>query len=142
MSGFFTEYNGETYLSRSKLVNRLSQHYKKHLYYDHNEEAPQHGPALLVEEIGDKDMDFVPCIKIPSWPTFGVNALDRIEERLSVETRTKLKSEGCHLVGVAHANSSNPDLEFRISFSVAEKLLIRTWTTKQMKLYFLCKELF
>ena len=52
-----------------------------------------------------------------------------------------ITSCGCHIVPIAHPNSSNPDLEFRISFSVAERNLIRNWNKKQMCIYFLCKEL-
>ena len=141
-SHYFTEYNGELYLNRLKLMNKATKHYKTYMYHENNEDAPLHGPALLVEEVGDTDMDFVPCLKMPSWPSFGKDALSRIMHSCSVETRNKIESEGCHLVGVPHPQSAKPEIEFRISFSIAEKSMIRTWTTKQIKVYYLCKELF
>ena len=50
--------------------------------------------------------------------------------------------DGCHIVLVAHPRSKQLNLEFRISFLVAEKYLIQYWNKSQMNIYFLCKELF
>ena len=38
--------------------------------------------------------------------------------------------------------SKQPNLEFRILFSVAEKYSIQYWNKSQVIIYFLCKELF
>ena len=135
--------NGEFYLNRIKLINKATKHYKNHVYAETEEGVPLHGPALLVEEEGDPDMDFVPCLRMPKWPSFGMDALRRIEQTCSVETRKEIESKGCHLVGVPHPMTvDHPELEFRMSFSIGEKLLIRTWSTQQMKVYYLCKEIF
>ena len=98
-----------------------------------------HGPAILAAE----NFDLVMCLKCMVWPKcakcFGDRSrLSRNPSRHDIEYMMSL---GCHVVAVAHPQSLNPDLEYRMSFSFVEKHLIRRWSTKQLKCYFLLKEL-
>ena len=102
-----------------------------------------HGPALLVcNQRGKRNSDLVMCFHCPVWP-----ALARREFHLCKNNNQNFKAEnikrdGCHIVPIAHPNSKHPNLEFRISFSAAEKYIIQNWNKNQMNLYFLCKEIF
>ena len=53
-----------------------------------------------------------------------------------------IRLDGCHIVPVAHPNSKQPNLQFRISFSATEKYLIQNWNKNQKNIYFLCKKRF
>ena len=94
-----------------------------------------HGPAIL---LSDEKADLVVCLKVSVWPKCANGFRSK---GLSAKVIEEIVDMGCHVVAVAHPHSENPDLEFRISFSVAEKLLIRKWTNEQLKCYFVFKEL-
>ena len=126
---------GKLYLDWKKFLTNISQGKFKKLKLD------VHGSALLAFNQNQKpNGDVVMCFSCPVWP-----AIAR-RELFSNQNYQNFKAEnitrgGCHIVAVAHPKSKHPDLEFRISFSAAEKYLLRDWEN-QMKIYFLCKELF
>ena len=134
--GIYTSHNGTLYLDRMKYLNiKLGKH--DILNVD------MHGPALLTfNHNGGGDSDMVECFQCPIWPTFARKDFCINEKNSEVFKPESVTSCGCHIVPIAHPNSSNPDLEFRMSFSVAERNLIRNWNKTQMCVYFLCKELF
>jgi len=47
----------------------------------------------------------------------------------------RIARKGCHFVAKAHSRSRDPDLEFRISFSVAEDMLLDSWQLIQKHMY-------
>ena len=85
-----------------------------------------HGPAGTGydDELGD--LDAVPCLISPSWPPCASEFLTRPRPQgwPSQSLIDKIQLAGCHVVGVGHPHSDNKDIEWRWSFSVAEKELI------------------
>ncbi|XP_060078743.1 uncharacterized protein LOC132558217 [Ylistrum balloti] len=87
------------------------------------------------------DSDSVPCFQCTTWP----------KEAKEWETRQrvhgwpcqtlidKIVQSGCHLVPVGDKCSPSTLLQWRISFAVAEKLLIHSFTYLQLKVYTLLK---
>ena len=102
-----------------------------------------HGPALLTfNHVAKGDTDMVECFHCPLWPTFARREFVVYQNNVKNIKTENITKAGCHIVPIAHPKSSNPDLEFRMSFSVAERFLIQNWNKKQIDIYFLCKELF
>ena len=89
-----------------------------------------HGPAgtglLNKRKPEDGMMDKVPCLISPSWPPCTSEFLTRPRPHgwPSQSLIDKIQQAGCHVVGVGHPHSDNKDIEWRWSFSVAEKELI------------------
>ena len=70
--------------------------------------------------------DFVYCFHCPSWPQCSSAFITRhkVHGWPSQSLIDKIQQAGCHVVGVGHPHSDNKDIEWRWSFSVAEKELI------------------
>ena len=89
-----------------------------------------HGPAatgLAAPSHPDKGKaDHVYCLHCPSWPPCTSEFLTRPRPHgwPSQSLIDKIQQAGCHVVGVGHPHSDNKDIEWRWSFSVAEKELI------------------
>ena len=85
-----------------------------------------HGPAGTghLDQVGD--IDAVPCLISPSWPPCASEFLSRHRPQgwPSQSLIDKIQQAGCHVVGVGHPHSGNKDIEWRWSFSVAEKEFI------------------
>ena len=124
-----------------------------------NHEEIIHGPArkrsvmegiplrFPLTEKDDTSQDFVPCLHCNSWPPEGSEW--EIRERKTWpkrDIRRQILSEGCHLVPVAHAQSSLSQVEWRFSFSTPEAMLCKTipYTAKKAYIIFklLCKHQF
>ena len=69
---------------------------------------------------GRGDVDTMECFQCSIWPYFARKDIFTYESNGKDLKAGSISSCGCHIVPIAHPNSSNPDLEFRISFSVAE----------------------
>ena len=132
----YTNLDEKLYLDRRKY---LKIKFGKHEMLN----VDMHGPALMTfNHNGTGDSDMVECFHCPLWPTFARRDF-RIDQNNDKSFRAEnIRSSGCHVVPIAHPKSKNPDLEFRMSFSVAERLLIQNWNEKQMEIYFVCKQLF
>ena len=81
----------------------------------------------------EKSMDIVQAMKLREWPSFmkswrsrqiGPTVLDDMIEN----------NEGCYLVKKAHPHSSDPEIEWRFSFSMPELILARNLTITQRRL--------
>ena len=86
-----------------------------------------HGPAATTKNVNMiGQMDSVPCFHCPTWPPCASEFLTRPRSHgwPSQSLRCKIQQAGCHVVGVGHPHSDNKDIEWRWSFSVAEKELI------------------
>ena len=89
-----------------------------------------HGPAMtshIYEQypsVGKRDN--VPALFCPKWPSLYSTFGSRFSASgwPTVELREKIVLKGCHLVPVGIPASSTKDIEWRWSFSVAEKELI------------------
>ena len=89
-----------------------------------------HGPANVFppeSEFRDDllSMDCVHCLISPSWPIAASEFLTRPRPSgwPSEQMIRQLKKAGCHVVGVGHPLSERKDIEWRWSFSVAEREL-------------------
>ena len=89
-----------------------------------------HGPAatgLAFTSHPDRgEADLVSCFHCPSWPPRASEFLTRPRPHgwPSQSLKDKIQQAGCHVVGVGYPHSDNKDIEWRWSFSVAEKELI------------------
>ena len=131
----YTAYNGKTYLNKDKYLNYVCERLFGRT------DATLHGPAVL-QEAGAADV--VICLSCPTWPSCAVEFIERQRKYKVPSTKEihAIRDTGCHIIAISHANSKRNDIEFRISFSAAEKYLIKRWNEKQIKCYYLCKELF
>ena len=84
-------------------------------------------------------MDIVPCLKLMFWPSVAAEwkTRDRVWPDHSVID--EIVSKGVHLVGKAFCHD---DIDWRLSFSVAEIELATRWSPAQHFVYFIFKSLF
>ena len=89
-----------------------------------------HGPANVMTpnskyNDGRLSLDVVPCLICPSWPQIASEFFTRPRPSgwPSEQMIRQLKKAGCHVVGVGHPLSECKDIEWRWSFSVAEREL-------------------
>ena len=129
----YTTYKGDLYLSSSKFLS------VKFANREQVTSVESHGPAMMVVDNVSKrpDVDFVECFKCLSWPSTAREIVTKDKAAAN-----EIMSAGCHVVATAHHQSKTPELDFRLSFSFAEKTFIRKWNEKQMKLYYIVKLLF
>ena len=93
------------------------------------EDCTIQGPAFSgtrIPGIESRPEDVVPCLVSSAWPTCALDFLhrDRPRDWPSKTMIERIEKAGCHVVGVGHPQSDNKDIEWRWSFSVAEKELI------------------
>ena len=94
---------------------------------DRNDGKQTHGPAILSQSFGPSpSFDFVPCLLYHFLPPCVSKFLTRPRPHgwPSQSFIDKIQQAGCHLVPVGHPDSVNKDIEWRWSFSVAEKELV------------------
>ena len=76
------------------------------------------------------DIDVVPAIACQGWPNTAAGSLKRIEKRYGADLAQKMKSYGHHYVAKTRVGGE-PDLDWRISFSVAEWTIVDQWSDTQ-----------
>ncbi|KAL4225839.1 hypothetical protein ACF0H5_013828 [Mactra antiquata] len=81
------------------------------------------------------------CIHSPVWPLAAREWAFRVRRYVwpTVELKKFILQHGCHVVPIGNPQSPNKHIEWRWSFSLAEKLLIRTFNATQIQCYFLMK---
>jgi len=128
-------YNDECYLHKDEYLKYACKYTMGH------EVTAMHGPAILDYTGG---IDLVICLSCPYWPTFEQNFRARLRKCgfQSEKLIDDIISKGFHVVCINHPLSRCSNIEFRFSFSVAEKMLVMVWSKQQRKIYFLCKEIF
>ena len=90
---------------------------------------------------GSEPTDHVDCIRCSFWPNEASEWRDR-PRHFGWPTQHDLMSIidfGFHLVAVGHPNSATKLLEWRISFSIAERALVWSFSHVQMQCYALMK---
>ena len=101
-----------------------------------------HGPAFTLERpASGPSYDFVPAVRCKKWPDCASEWLTRTR-RYKYPTRdqvNKCKDLGFFLVYVGHPNSQEKHLQWRISFSLQERLLVINFNDVQSKCYILAK---
>src|SRR6218665_1607661 len=103
------------------------------------------GPAVkqLIDEHIDLCMlfDYVRSMWCPQWPKEAQGWLNR--PRLNGWPTNDIISEvvqnGCHVVCVQHRSCRDEKLQWRFSFSLAEIILLQSWTPKQQIVYHLLR---
>ena len=110
--------------------------------------ASLQGPSVETrdkyEDITKPGQDNVVSIRCPFWPSTATEWINRPRhfgwpKQTDVEVITNF---GCHLVPVGHPLSNQSHLEWRISFSVAERILVWSFNEVQMQCYAVMKLLF
>ncbi|XP_052069215.1 uncharacterized protein LOC127708384 [Mytilus californianus] len=120
------EYNGEYYLS--------SEIFKHHFLF---EGVCIHGPCISDE---DDTIDLAICIHCKKWISSAVQWVTRSSNSWpSNEVKQNILKHGVIVVPIGVKDSLKEDLEWRISFSVGEKLLINSFTHTQLLCYALLK---
>ena len=131
--------NNESYLSSQQVV---SSHW---LQSDITETSRIQGPSVEVwTEYDDRSKsgrDNVPSILCKFWPTSAAEWKDRPRhyEWPSQQDREYIEQFGCHLVPVGCPLSSRKSLEWRLSFSIAERTLVWTFNHTQLQCYAVMK---
>ncbi|KAI0221572.1 hypothetical protein LSAT2_027108, partial [Lamellibrachia satsuma] len=134
--------NVDNYLSSTKMVQGM-------VIIKNTEsggEAVRHGPAVqdtirMAKENFYVDRDNVLSIHCLDWPKEAVRwtKRDRPSGWPDKELVQSIVADGCHVVPTSHPRSQNPDIEWRYSFSVAERTLARKLTDAQRQCYILLK---
>ena len=89
----------------------------------------------------DSGADHVPSIHCPFWPRGAEEWLHR-PRRCGWPTPadiTQITDFGCHLVAIGYPLSSSKEMEWRISFSVAERILVWSFNHVQIQCYAVMK---
>ena len=87
--------------------------------------------SLDGDQAKDKDQDLVASVKCVGWPVKLKGFLSRME-KLGYEIASL---PHCLFVSKSHPISNHANIEFRYSFSLLERFLIRKWTGIQINLY-------
>ena len=93
--------------------------------------------ADITRDIFEDGIEVVRGIYCPYWPAEAAEWVTRWRPlgRPSEALVNRVACAGCHFVDVAHKLSPKPDVEYRFSFSKAEKTLTNSWTPGQRKMY-------
>ena len=85
--------------------------------------------------------DHVPSILCKAWPTSAAEWKDRPRHYGWPSQRDKeyIEQFGCHLVPVGHPLSARKSLEWRLSFSIAERTLVWSFNHTQLQCYAVMK---
>ncbi|XP_071142823.1 uncharacterized protein [Mytilus edulis] len=100
----------------------------------------RHGPASMVTIIGE-ELDIVLSVHSESWPQIAKEWIYR--KRCfgwpSEEMINAIVQKGCHIVPVGRSRNHANDKEWRLSFCIAEKELVKTFNQTQILVYGLLK---
>ena len=93
--------------------------------------------ADITSGILEGGIEVVRGIFCPYWPAEAAEWVTRWRHFgwPSEALVNRVVGAGCHFVDVAHKLSPNPDVEYRFSFSKAEKTLTDSWTPGQRRMY-------
>ena len=99
-----------------------------------------HGPCSTLS-IGTLEVDHALCIKADLLPESAHGFIRRLHRAgwPLVATLHRIASSGCHFVAIGAKESATESLEWRISFSCAEKILIDSMNHVQFLCYGLLK---
>ena len=124
----------EYFRSITDKMNRVVLAFKPSSIIMHDHE--RHGPAL-----SSTGKDYVFAVNCRRWPDCATEWLNRRRRYNwpSSDTIDRCKIMGCLLVPVGHPSSDEKDLQWRISFSKQERLLVRQFNSTQLQVYILLK---
>ena len=131
--------NNESYLSSQKFVSSPWQQPKT------TDTSRIQGPSVEVwteyDDTSESGRDNVPSILCKFWPTSAAEWKDRPRHYGWPSQRDKeyIEQFGCHLVPVGHPLSARKSLEWRLSFSIAERTLVWSFNHTQLQCYAVMK---
>lgn len=98
-----------------------------------------HGPCASFDN-GITNVDLAVCLKSDDWPPLASPFVGRCNKKAwpNPDLIQDIIKSGCHVVPVG-SKSENEDVEWRISFSVAERKLVHDMSHSQFLLYGLLK---
>ena len=131
------KYNEKFYLNSHKYFWEYNKGYSLNWFMQSTSQKT--GPALIVDEV-----DYVFAISSSNYLDFSDKFLNKIplgkyKCSLSVD---KLRKMRICVVSKAHEDSTQSSLEFRLSFSLLEKLLVKSFTCQQKYYYCLLKTIY
>ncbi|MEW8115744.1 MAG: hypothetical protein AB2792_01080, partial [Candidatus Thiodiazotropha sp.] len=123
--------------------NRLFQISPEKVFLSRRRMFTAHGPATTRHSASSytPDGDFVGAYRCRSWPNVASEWLDR-ERKYgwpSQDLIEKMKDLGFFVVKVGHPHSCERELEWRVSLSLQERLLMFNLNPTQFKCYILLK---
>ena len=92
-------------------------------------------------ELGGSAADWVQCFYVKIWPKEAESWLTRQTHWPDKHIKGKIKKTGYLLVPTGNSNSQESDLEWRCSFSIAEKILFQAMTKFQRCTFIMLKVL-
>ncbi|KAK3088872.1 hypothetical protein FSP39_024842 [Pinctada imbricata] len=100
-----------------------------------------HGPCLSIDMETQLDNDFAFVLKQDTWPTLARGCVHRLVKRgwPSNDVLLEILKNGCLYVPIGFPTSPMVSIQWRMSFSVAENLLVRSMTHTQFLTYALLK---
>ena len=125
-------------MSLNFFVPEISRSYQRTVYK---------GPALKIYKPPHEgsyenfDEDLIFCFNCPFWPPEASEWITRGRDHKwpSQEDIALVVENGCHIVPVAHIDCSKDEYQWRISFSKAELILIKSWSPGQQYVYHLLR---
>ncbi|KAL3871829.1 hypothetical protein ACJMK2_039801 [Sinanodonta woodiana] len=135
--------NGDVYLS-SKAVKELAKyHYNTMDYVLGRKTISGSGPAnTRTDEPIRRNTDYVHAIPSRRLPTSMEKRFSRNKHWPSKSIVSEINKAGCEVVPVGFPGSTEEDLQWRLSFSTAEKILMQSLNSTQRKTYILLKIFF
>ena len=127
--------NNEAYLSSQQIVSSPWRQ------SDKTETSRIQGPSVEVwneyKDTSQSGRDNVPSILCKDWPTTAAEWKDRPRHYgwPSQQDKEYIEQFGCHLVPVGHPLSARKSLEWRLSFSIAERTLVWSFNHAQLQCY-------
>src|SRR6218665_1072145 len=101
------------------------------------------GPAInrRIEGIYKFATDEVRCMWCHQWPKEAQSWLSRPRYNgwPTTDVISEVVQSGCHLVYTQHRSCRNDKLQWRFSFSIAELILLQSWTQTQQIIYHLLR---
>src|SRR6218665_308955 len=98
-----------------------------------------HGPAIQFQSTltSEPPHDLVLSVWRPQWPEEAQEWRTRRRDNgwPTIETISKVVQQGCHVVYVQHRSCRDDQQQWRLSFSVAEVILLQSWTKIQQIVY-------
>src|SRR6218665_2393644 len=122
-----------------------------HLYLEVNNRLPSKnklprvtsGPAIKTpyDSASSPESDVVICVFCPQWPRDAQTwpLRPRNNKWPTNDTISEVVRNGCHVVYAQHRASRDDILQWRLSFSVAEVILLQSWTKTQQLVYHLLR---
>ncbi|XP_052677579.1 uncharacterized protein LOC128158676 [Crassostrea angulata] len=101
--------------------------------------STEHGPCGSGNIAGILEYDTAYCFVCDFWPQSASSWIDRCHSWPDPEVVHDIVRNGCHFVAIGHPLGPNENLQWRISFSLAEYKLVYSMNHSQFLIYGLLK---